>query len=114
MLRGNWSILSLYIYTGRGVWCVCEIFDIPFYCICSRLVLFIPYSSFFVGASLNVTVVYEYSPLHYAAADNNLEVAQLLLQKGELTFFIEFMTGAYIKMQEASLRSIECVHICRM
>ena len=112
MLRGNWSILSLYIYTGRGVWCVCELFDVPFYCICSHLVLFIPYSSFFVGASLNVIGKSKYSPLHYAAADNNLEVAQLLLQKGELSFLNELMTGAYKK--NARSLTIECVHICGM
>ena len=108
MLRGNWSILSLYIYTGHGVWCVCEIFDVSFNCICSRLVLFIPYSSFFVGASLNDTDKYSgWSPLHFAATHNNLEVAQLLLQKGELSFFTEYMTLPYIKTQEALLRSIE-------
>ena len=56
----------------------------------------------------------EWSPLHFAAAFNNLEVAQLLLQKGEFRFFTEFMTGPYIKMQEALLRSIECAHICGM
>ena len=112
MLRGNWSILSLYIYTGRGVCCVCEIFDFPLYCICSTLGFFILYSSFFVGASLNVTDVYKFTPLHSAARYNNIEVVQLLLQKGEFSFFIEFMTVAYIKMYEASLRSIECV--CKM
>ena len=69
---------------------------------------------YFVGASLNVTNEYKYSPLHFAARYNNLEVAQLLLQKGEFSFFIAFMIVAYIKMQEASLRSIECVYICRM
>ena len=48
---------------------------------------------YFVGASLNVTDEYENSPLHFAAAYNNLEVTQLLLQKGELSFFIEIITG---------------------
>ena len=114
MLRGNWSILSLYIYTGCGVWCVCEIFDVPFllYLLSFRFV----YSIFlyFVGASLNVIDCNGCSPLHWAARHNSLEVAQLLLQKGEFNFFIEFMIVAYFKMQEASLRSIECVHICRM
>ena len=98
MLKGNWSILSLYIYTGRGVWCVCEIFDVPFYCICSCLGLYILYSSFFAGASLNVTNWLQRTPLHYAAICNNLEVAQLLLQKGEFRFLNEYMTVAYIKM----------------
>ena len=71
---------------------------------------------YFVGASVNVADTDERSPLYFAAESNNLEVAQLLLQKGELSFFNEFMTGAYIKMQEASLRSIERVYIyiCRM
>ena len=80
-----------------------------FYCICSRLGLFILYSSVFVGASLNVTDEYERSPLHWAARHNGLEVAQLMQQKGEFSFFFEFMIVAYIEMQEASLRSIECV-----
>ena len=98
MLRGNWSILSLYIYTGRGVWCVCEIFDVPFllYLLSFRFV----YSIFlyFVGASLNVTDWYKWSPLHFAARYSNLEVAQLLLQKGEFSFLIEFTTVESIKM----------------
>ena len=80
--------------------------------ICSGLGLFILYSSVFVGASLNVKDEYfRQSPLHFAAEYNNLEVVQLLLQKGELSFLIEFMIGAYIKMQEASLRTIERVYI---
>ena len=114
MLRDNWSILSLYIYTGCGVWCVCEIFDVPFllYLLPFRFV----YSVFlyFVGASLNFTDENKRSPLHFAAAYNKLEMAQLLLQKGEHRFFTEYLTGAYIKMLEALLRSIECVHICEM
>ena len=61
-----------------------------------RLVYFI--FLYFVGASLNVMVEDESSPLHWAAGYNNLEVTQLLLQKGEFRFLIEYMTVAYIKM----------------
>ena len=69
-----------------------------FTCICSCLGLFILYSSFFVGASLNVTDEhFGWSPLHFAAR-HNLEVAQLLLQKGEFIFLIQFRIVAYIKM----------------
>ena len=72
---------------------------------------FILKSSVFVGASLNDTDEIGRCPLHWAANYGKLKVAQLLLQKGEITFFVEFITSTCIEIQEASLRSIECVHI---
>ena len=109
MLRGNWSILSLYIYTGHGVWCVCERFDVPFYCICSHLVWVYSIFLYFVGASLNLTdEYYGLSPLHRAAEYDNLKVAQLLLRKGVLSFFTEFLIGAYIKMLRVYIYNVEC------
>ena len=79
-------------------------------------------SSFIVGASVNDTdeigrdplhwvANFGRCPLHWAANYGKLKVAQLLLQKGEITFFVEFITSTCIEIQEASLRSIECVHI---
>lgn len=70
---------------------VFEVFD----CICSCLVLLILYSSFIVGASLNDQNQYGIRPLHWTAKHGNLEVTQLLLQKGDFSLFVEFMNGPH-------------------
>ena len=44
------------------------------------------YFSFFVGAPVNVTDEYGWSPLHLAAERGNFKVAEALLQKGEFIF----------------------------
>ena len=45
--------------------------------------LFILYSSFFVGAEVNVTDEYGRSPLYWAVINDNFKLAENLLQKGE-------------------------------
>ena len=57
-----------------------------FYSISSCSGLFILYSSFFVGAEVNVTDEDGSSPLHWAAIYENFKLAELLLQKGEFKF----------------------------
>ena len=57
-----------------------------FICTFSCLSLSILYSSFFVGAEVNITDEDGESPLHWAALKGNCKVADILLQKGEFIF----------------------------
>ena len=57
--------------------------EVFFYSICSCSGLFILYSSFFVGAEVNVTDEYGRSPLYWAVINDNFKLAENLLQKGE-------------------------------
>jgi len=49
--------------------------------------------SSFAGAHVNTKDEYQWTPqwtpLHYAAGNGNLETAKVLLEKGEFTFFSE-------------------------
>ena len=56
------------------------------YSICSSSGLFILYSSFFVGAEVNVTNEDGRRPLYWAVYNGKYKVAELLLQKGEFNF----------------------------
>ena len=63
-----------------------NIWKCSFYSICSCSGLFILYSSFFVGAEVNVMDGNGRSPLYWAAYNDMLELAEHLLQKGEFNF----------------------------
>ena len=45
--------------------------------------------SSFAGAHVNTKDEDQWTPLHYAADNGNLETAKVLLEKGEFTFFSE-------------------------
>ena len=63
-----------------------HIWKCSLYSICSCSSLFILYSSFFVGAEVNVTDEDGWSALHWAALKDKYKLAELLLQKGEFNF----------------------------
>ena len=63
-----------------------NIWKCSLYSICSCSSLFILYSSFFLGAEVNVTDKDGWSALHWAAQNGENGLAECLLQRGEFNF----------------------------